>query len=240
MINPWILTLIIFLIICIMYIFYFYIKLWLIPSTYPHKELSDVSFKTGDIILFRSFITRNLYDFAYSIITTELSNCIWGHGAIVVMVDNKPYIFEAVSQYNKPVYDIIQNKKRHGMVLTPLEDRIKEYEGIILHAPLKRNLTTLRSEDEILEFVGENSDNMYEVTFTYMMSTLFKSNKCIDNGKDSCFVNTGRFLHFLGVLSQDECFSQIGPRDIYKIIKTDLYEEPHILINDAFKIFISY
>jgi hypothetical protein len=84
--------------------------------------------KPGDLLLFSSN--------KYSIITRTFGNSIFSHIGIVTIINNKLYSLEMVE--NDYVYP--GNIKHTGIIIIPIEDRIKYYNGDVYLASLIKPL----------------------------------------------------------------------------------------------------
>jgi len=238
MFNPWTLSIIIILLIFMILTISYYGNLSLIPKSYPHVKFEDTTFKTGDILWFRSFTQTNINDFLYDIITTGSTGFIWAHVGVVVVIGGIPYVYESLGGTTLPKYDAIQNKYRTGNILTPLETRLADLKGIILHVPLLAPAKH-KSDEELLEFTKNTNHLEWKVDFKYMLNTIFKTGSCAPRYTDTCPENVARFLRFLELTKDEECIHHMGLIDIYSITKSNMYGNPSILINNFIKYNIS-
>ena len=141
-------------ILVVLFIFWF----WYMIHSYPSLNsinLENITFKTGDIILFHAFNNTNaIFTGAY-----------WGHIGIVYVypeIPDMPFIFEANGMNDIPNYD---ESNKNGIIITDLYSRIEKYPGLIAYKALDKPIDPdiIRGFTELMIYAKENMYYNYNV-----------------------------------------------------------------------------
>lgn len=187
--------------------------------------LKDVKFKTGDLLMFRYDCSNcSNREYINMIITTNPWPSVYSHVGIVIFIDDVPYI--AHKTFCEQL-DVNHNCKVNKSGLYPLYKYIKEYNGNVYH------LDILKSCDISMVQIDEYNKRPFVVdsitVFDYLMSTdiLNRQNKTM-----SCSGYVYNTLSDLGILKTING-NHTTPAGLYNdIVKTKLYSNPKIIIND--------
>jgi len=106
-------------------------------SKINYKQLKQ-QLKTGDLILFR---TNNHYDLANFYIYVALpliydKQYMYSHIGLVYKENGRIYLIESTAEPHKDIY----GKMKSGIRMMPIEQRIKNYDGIIAYKSCKKDL----------------------------------------------------------------------------------------------------
>jgi hypothetical protein len=112
---------------------------------YEAKHFHEMSFKTGDLILFKA---DNNY---YSII----HGCYFGHIGMVIEYGSELYLAEAAGYYSP---NIVTRETDNGIYVTKLYDRIARYKGTCYHKALQKPISPIYF-GKLLHFIRYAAEN---------------------------------------------------------------------------------
>jgi hypothetical protein len=184
-----------FIIVSIIIIFWVWYMTRCLPKL-DHFRYNDLSFKTGDMILFH----------AWNNINPVFIGCYWGHIGIVYNDpenSDPPLLFEAASVNNEKQFE---DYNKNGIMITDLKSRLEKYPGLIACKILDNPVSSDISKG-FYEFMiyAKNNMNYNNNIFTNSFNKL--TGELINNSVN-CGEITGLSLVKLGLVSIDTLYKK--------------------------------
>lgn len=174
--------------------------------------------KSGDLILFSAF--------EYSPVTRIFGHAGFSHMGLVVKQNNKLYSLEMIR--NDILYP--NNSLTTGLILHPLEDRIKYYQGYVYHASLLNPLTNLE-ENKLFNY----SKKQFFMPSNYLIFLLnFKQNFAINSTRKFCSQFVVNILEDLNIIERKDPYKFWNyNRKLVNLCNNTIYSNPiQIISND--------
>lgn len=191
----------------------------------PHEKLSSVlpKLKTGDLVFACSKRTAAGYTIRY------FGKCPYSHVGIIIMIDNKPYLFHATHgmyyRYEDPFTHKYYNS---GVMLADFEDAVKQetsndylYAYKSLSAPLSKH-----AENLLLHYMKSAKGKAYQLLLTDAMSALTSKDLSGHDSNYFCSELVASAFNYAGIidtnyyqetfLPRDFLYQQISPRIHWK------------------------
>lgn len=200
----------------------------------PKHNIQDQQFKTGDIILFQNKETDIRWRIRYLLCAAIFGTHIT-HIGIVVVLNNKPYLYECGMDRESSIYDLLSKTYiTHNTslcTLTPLYQNIKYYNGYVLHHSIKHN-DTIKNESSIFNYLKENTGKRCKLSTKRLFSILFNTNACDeDDSYTVCIEIVMNLLKYLNILESKECVYNYNFCDVLTLL-SNKYDKPILLKND--------
>lgn len=163
------------LVFVMIYIYWYHVRRLELPT----MSVDDCSFKTGDLILFRT--TQNFN-------SLKMIN-YFTHCGIVIEIEGRPHIFESTGiDYNS---HILPHHNPDGIFITPLKERIQKYKGYCYWKQLEKPLTK-EQIDTLTAFANYALDNFHydRNIFGVVLQNALGLRQCSENTNcgETCFL----------------------------------------------------
>jgi len=199
----------------------------------PRANLSDIQFKTGDVLLFQNrdcslrWISHHvLYSFVFGTPIT--------HIGVVIVVDGVPHIYECGMNRKNPQFDLLTGTYQTDIKensLTPLKENIEKYNGYVYHHPLKKSISTADLNDDMFNYMKSMNNIKIKTSMRRIISVLFKIGSCdYDNDNETnCIETCTQILKYMGIIDMNECTYKYDFCDIKKML-VNKYSKPQQLL----------
>jgi len=193
------------------------------------RNLEDIKFKTGDIIMTRYDHINNLDPvkyIAHNIISYVLTRSLETHSAIVIVIDNKPYVYHVTYLFQ---YDhSVSAYRRKSPVLVDLKTYVMGYNGEMLHYPIKNELNILKS----MKFIDANKYKEFTYSQLEAINTVLKLPTSENEDSKFCLQLTMDYLNYMDVINgkYPAHLNHFGDvRDM--ILSSGKFEKPSLILN---------
>lgn len=224
-------------IIIIIIILFFYHTNVLDLHNLPIKNISEIQFKTGDIIFMRCDYATLIEPFHYTLL--NIGNFIGTggvetHVGIVIVINNIPYVYQV--EY-KPTYDFITNTYRwKAPILGRLYDYIMAYTGDVLYYEASAALDLERS----IMFINSNKNREFTINQLRWANTIFKLPTGASKKYKFCVQLVTDYLEYMNVITSKYDSYRMNPQDLKEsIVESNFYHKP-ILIKNAYINYLLY
>jgi hypothetical protein len=190
-------------------------KLSIIPSPNDQTEkLSQVihKLKTGDLIFSYNATNPVGYGIRY------FGNCPYSHVGVIIMIDNKPYLFHATYRMRNLYFDPFTNTEHNsGVILVDFEQAVKHETRPGYFFAYKPVSTPLKDENilKLKEFMVKVKGKCYQLGLTDCMAAVFDKDISPHDPNYFCSELIAQAFSESGILTSEKYQETFLVRDLY-------------------------
>ena len=199
---------------------------------YPVKSYDEHSFKSGDIIFTRCnylFLFEPFHYLSFNLFNYLFLSGIETHGAIVININNKKYVYNLDIRPMLDEYD--KTYKYKTPCLVPLDKYLMTYTGEVFIYPTKHDF----SEENIVNFIEKQHTKQFSIDQIRWANTILKLPIKLEEKYIICTHLIMEFLLHVNVINKNDLnFTKesANPQDIKRLLyNINYYDKPFMLDN---------